>query len=77
MLLQQRRQGVHPQLSETFTVDQKAMALVLASHDSNIQSGISPEDVGVLLSVLGEDQRRAYLKSLKTYKDHVSATKKD
>lgn len=57
------------------SIRQKAMALVLARHDPGCQALIKPEDVPVLVDVLGGDVKQAYLDSEKTNLKLLSATK--
>ena len=59
------------------SIDQKAMALVLARHEPGCQALIKPEDVPVLVAVLGGDLKQAYLKTEKKYLELLSATKSD
>lgn len=60
-----------------FSIDQKAMALVLARHDPECQTLIKPEDVPIFVEVLGGDLKQAYVKAEKKYLELLSAAKSD
>ena len=51
------------------------MSLVLARHDPKYQTFMKPEDVHILVEVLGGDLKKAFLKTEKKYLELLSATK--
>lgn len=59
------------------SIDQKAMALVLARHDPGCQDVIKPEHVPILVEVLGDDLKKAYLRTEEKYLELLNATKSD
>lgn len=64
-------------MDELFSIDQKALALVLARHDPECQTLIKPEDVPIFVEVLGGDLKQAYVKAEKKYLEPLSAAKSD
>lgn len=62
-------------VDELFSIDQKAMSSVLARYDPRYQTLMKPEDMHIIVEVLGCDLKKTYLKTEKKYLELLNATK--